>query len=67
MKLSQKWIDYLVGLPETGMGYQNVTVHLKNGEKREGTIVIGCQDIDSTWSKEEINFSEDDITDITMS
>lgn len=30
--LSPKWIEYLLQLPETGMGYQLVKIFLKNGK-----------------------------------
>lgn len=29
--LPDNWVNYLVNLPETGMGYQSVKVFLKNG------------------------------------
>jgi hypothetical protein len=32
LKLSNSFIDKLLNLPETGMGYQTVKVILKNGE-----------------------------------
>jgi len=32
LKLSNSFIDKLVNLPETGMGYQTVKVILKNGK-----------------------------------
>ena len=37
--LSQKWIDKLKNLPESGMGYQNVMVKLKNGVVFNGTVI----------------------------
>lgn len=30
MRLSQKWVDKLINLPEAGVGYQIVDVILKN-------------------------------------
>ncbi len=32
LQLPDKWINYLLNLPETGMGYQVVNVVLKNGK-----------------------------------
>ncbi|MBI2674307.1 MAG: hypothetical protein HYX22_01015 [Candidatus Yanofskybacteria bacterium] len=62
MRLSQKWVDKLVNLPESGMGYQTVDVILKNGSTVRGLIVINCQDILG-----KVYFSEDDIVDIVAS
>ena len=62
MRLSQKWVDKLINLPEAGMGYQTVDVILKNGSTVNGLIVINCRDILG-----EVYFSEDDIVDIVAS
>lgn len=62
MRLSRKWVDKLVNLPEAGMGYQTVDVILKNGSIIKGLIVLNCQDILG-----KIYFSEDDIVDIVVS
>lgn len=32
LQLPNKWTDFLTSLPESGMGYQLVTVFLKNGK-----------------------------------
>lgn len=32
LQLPNKWVNYLVNLPETGMGYQLVNIFLKNGK-----------------------------------
>jgi len=62
MRLSRKWVDKLVNLPEAGMGYQTVDVRLKDGRTVNGLIVLNCQDIMGT-----VYFSEDDIVDIVAS
>jgi len=62
MRLSRKWVDKLVNLPEAGMGYQTVDVRLKDGRTVKGLIVLNCQDIMGT-----VYFSEDDIVDIVAS
>jgi len=62
MRLSQKWVDRLVNLPEMGMGYQVVDVILKNGSTVKGLMVVNCQDI-----LVEVYFSEEDIADIVIS
>ena len=43
LKLSPKWIKQLIKLPESGMGYQIVTVLLKNGTEIANRSVISCQ------------------------
>ena len=39
MKLSEKWIEYLIDQPEYGMGYQKAKVTLKDGTSHNVTIV----------------------------
>jgi hypothetical protein len=45
-ELPQKWIDYLLKQPESGMGYQIVTVTLREGQKFEAAVsggaILGC-------------------------
>ena len=36
--LSKKWEDKMKSLPESGMGYQNVAVKLKNGVVLKGIV-----------------------------
>ncbi len=62
MRLSKKWVDKLLNLPEAGMGYQVVDVILKDGKTIKGLIVLGCQDILG-----HVSFSESDIADISIS
>jgi len=75
MRLSQRWTNHLAGLPETGMGYQIIDVHLQNGGVVKNLMVMNCQDITGQTVIEHgqlkqkpasLNFSENDITDITM-
>jgi len=60
--LSQKWIDKLINLPESGMGYQKVTVKLKNGVVFDG-MVINCEIL---HVNNYIVFKNDDIDDINV-
>lgn len=62
MRLSQRWINKLVQLPERGMGYQVVDIHLKNGTVVRNVLVVNCETI-----RDSVNFSEEDIVDITPS
>lgn len=44
-ELSQKWIDHLVALPESGMGYQNVNVKFTDGSSVD-CIALNSQHLD---------------------
>lgn len=65
MQLSKKWAPRLLEQPETGMGYQIVTVRLLDGRTFEDVVVVqglitrvpGCA---------AIPFSEADIADIVV-
>lgn len=56
MKLSQKWIDRLLRLPESGMGYQIVSVTLKNGQRFPRLVVLNSEEIQNNdlFSSEDI-------------
>ena len=43
IKLKEKHINYLLQLPESGMGYQIVDVTLKNGQQLKKKIVLNSQ------------------------
>ena len=43
LTLERKWIDRLVALPESGMGYQRVLVRLKDGRTLENMLVLNGQ------------------------
>ena len=62
--LSKKWIDKMKSLPESGMGYHNVAVKLKNGVVLKGMVT------NSEISKIDISyplFENDDIDEINLS
>ena len=61
--LSQKWTDRMKKLPESGMGYQNVTVKLKNGVVLKG--IVTNSDILKVDSR--AIFKNDDIDEINIS
>ncbi len=44
--LDDKWIEHLVELPESGMGYQCVQVRLRDGRKPDGSSLESKQDCD---------------------
>lgn len=41
LALSSKWARELAGKPETGMGYQVVSVILKDGRRFDRALVVG--------------------------
>ena len=65
LKLSPKWARELMLMPETGMGYQVVTVTLKDGTRFDQVAVIeGC--ITQIRGRKDIPFTEDDILKIVV-
>ena len=46
IKLSKKWIKYLISLPESGMGYQIVDIELKDGRIIKGVYVFNAEYLD---------------------
>ena len=63
--LSNKWTKYLVSKPETGMGYQIVTIILHNGI-RYNQVVIDSGIITRIRNFDQIPFQEKDIAQIVI-
>jgi hypothetical protein len=38
--LDKKWAEVLISQPETGMGYQAATVHLSDGRRFDGVMIV---------------------------
>ena len=65
LNLSPKWARELVLMPETGMGYQIVTVTLKDGARFDQVAIIGgC--ISQIRGRDDIPFTEEDILNIVV-
>lgn len=62
VKLSGKWTDKMKSLPESGMGYQNVRVKLKDGTILGGVV----RNSDSLDVIGNVLFGVDDIDDIDL-
>ena len=62
IRLSSKWIDKMKSLPESGMGYQNVRVRLKNGMILGGMV----RNSDSLDVIGDVLFGISDIVDIDL-
>ncbi len=65
LELSNKWAKALASQRETGMGYQVVTIRLKDGRQFDGVTVVGGI-IPRIAGAETITFHEDDIADIVV-
>ena len=63
--LSPKWAAQLTGQPETGMGYQVVSVILKNGQRFDQAIIDSGY-ITRVRRFKEIPFTEDEIQEIIV-
>lgn len=44
VRLPPLWIDRLVSLPESGMGYQRVNIRLKRGKVLRDVIVLNAEE-----------------------
>jgi len=45
IRLPQEWTDYLVRLPESGMGYQRVDVRFADGSVQPDCVVFNAETI----------------------
>jgi len=63
--LSQKWAKELTSKPETGMGYQIVSVVLKDGKRFDQVAVVEGR-ITEIRGRTDIPFAVDDIAEIIL-
>lgn len=63
--LSTKWASELASKPETGMGYQVVSVILKDGRKFDQVAVVEGR-ITEIRARKDIPFTEDQISQIIL-
>ena len=63
--LTGKWAAGLAAKPETGMGYQVVSIRLKDGQKFDQVVVVQGQ-ISGIRGRKDIPFSEDQIAEIEV-
>jgi len=42
IRLTDKFIQQLINTPESGMGFHNVDLYLKNGDVLKNKIVLNC-------------------------
>lgn len=65
INLSEKWARELATKPETGMGYQIVSITLANGQKFDQVAVVEGR-ITEIRGLREIPFTEEQIAQITL-
>jgi hypothetical protein len=46
IKLDPRWTKRLLGLPESGMGYQRVDVRFTNGRELRDVVVFNAEDLE---------------------
>jgi hypothetical protein len=63
--LSQKWLKELASKPETGMGYQVVSIVLKDGKRFDQVAVVEGR-ITEIRGRKDVPFAEDDISEIIL-
>ena len=65
LQLSDKWVQFLVNQPETGMGYQVCTIRLRDGREFKQAIVDSGF-VSKIKDTDGIPFSEDEIEEIIV-
>ena len=66
MKLSSKWINFLSTQPETGVGYQSVTVMIAGGKVFYNLVVMNGDTLQTTNRYRDLPFEEDEIVNIQV-
>jgi hypothetical protein len=64
--LPKIWQEFLAKKPETGMGYQIVSLQLKDGRKIEDVAIIQCSLIAEIRTQATINFNPEEIQEIEL-
>ncbi len=65
IELSQKWLKELIDQPETGMGYQVVSVILKDGRRFDQVVIVEGR-MTQIRGLNNIPFTEEQIADIIL-
>lgn len=64
--LSEKFITQLKKAPESGMGYQVVSVRTKDEILYSNVLILGANEIGGIYGLKEMPFKSDDILDIQV-
>lgn len=46
IRLDTRWTNFLLRLPESGMGYQRVDIRFRNGQKLKDVPVFNAEDVE---------------------
>jgi hypothetical protein len=65
IELSKKWLAELVDKPETGMGYQVVSIVLKDGKRYDQVVVVEGR-VTQIRELGDIPFTEEQIAQIIL-
>jgi len=65
MKLPERWLVELAAMPETGMGYQIVSILLEDGSRYDQAVVIEGQVTELRGSKT-LPFTCEQIADVIL-
>jgi hypothetical protein len=66
IELNSKWSNFLHDRGETGMGYQVVTIVLRDGRRFEQVIVLDSHLLGGIKGREDIPFGNDDIQEVIL-
>lgn len=65
-QLSEEWSRFLQAQPETGMGYQVVSVTLRDGRKIDDVAIVDGSIVAEVRGYEDVPFDPRDIAGIEM-
>lgn len=63
VRLSTRWTEHLRNLPESGMGYQRVTVRLRDGRTLKHVLALNAERLEI---QDEVELKPDEIVEITV-
>ncbi len=64
--LPKSWSEFLAKKPETGMGYQVISVSLRDGRKVEDVVIIQSHIIGEVRGHADIPFEPDEIVGVEL-
>jgi hypothetical protein len=64
--LPDKFADFLITQPETGMGYQIVTIFTVDGKSYERVQILNANEIGTVDGKTDIPFNPNDIVKVVV-
>jgi len=64
IKLTEKWVEYLCSMPESGMGYQIIDVKLKDGRVLKDISVLNAQELELPPEYKDLKI--EDIEDVKL-